>query len=360
MQKLDLFFFPILMIAAVACGGSVTTPAGSQLSTPEPATDSPPAQVNEPELPSTANPEVDPGTGMEDRVSTPPGLSVVYLREGNLWSWTEVGGSVQLTGTGDMSTACLSTGGQLLAFLRGREVWTVRMDGSDASLLATLPEPGGALWFAPNDLLLAVSTSDRIDLIDLSTSAMNTVITYPAIPGNYFPEVIWSLDSTGFKTVIPPQAEAGQAELLFVFPDGTLASLAKFEMLPLAESVPFISPDGGYVIYGAKTSDGSTTLHLMDSSGATRPYGEPGKNVRALGWLPDSQRFIYSLDDPPRSFIGKVDGSPANNEIKFPRTTRWIDPQHFLAIQEGNLFLGDVNGGRTLLDRGVSDFDYVF
>ena len=358
MPKLNLFFFPVLLFVAVACGTSVAVPADSQPPTPGPTTDSQPAPTNEPELASTASPEGDPGTGMEDRISTPPGLHVIYLQEGNLWSWTEAGGNVQLTGTGDLSTARLSTDGQFLAFLRGSEVWTVRMDGTDARPLATLPEAGGALWFAPNDLLLGVSTRDRIDVIDLSALATNTVVTYPAIAGNYYPEVVWSPDSAGFKTVIPPQTEAGQAELLFVFPDGTLASLAKFGMLPPVEGAPLISPDGGYVIYGAKTSDGSVSLHLMDSSGATRPYGEPGESVRALGWLPDSKRFVYSLGDPPRSFIGKVDGPPSYNETFFPRTTRWVDSQHFLAVQDGDLFLGDLNGRSTSIDIGVSDFDY--
>ena len=70
----------------------------------------------------------------------------------------------QLTDTGDMSIICLSDDGQLLAFMRGREVWTVRMDGQDARLLVTQAEAGGKLWFAPNGALLAVSTSDHIDV----------------------------------------------------------------------------------------------------------------------------------------------------------------------------------------------------
>ena len=125
-------------------------------------------------------------------ILSPVGLRVVYLREGNLWSWTEAGGSQQLTGTGDMSIARLSDDGQLLAFMRGREVWTVRMDGTDARLLITLEDEGATLWLAPNGTLLAVSTTNKIDVIDLTEGTSTTVVTYPPIPGDYYPEVAWS------------------------------------------------------------------------------------------------------------------------------------------------------------------------
>ena len=311
MTKPTFFFFQILLIAAVACGTSANSPPGAQLSTPASSPDSWPTTLPELDLPSTSRPEVAPGAKTESKASAPEGLRVIYIRDGDLWSWTEAGGSMKLTDSGDMSTARLSPDGQMLAFMRGREIWTVRMDGADARLMASQAEAGGALWFSPNGTLLAVSTRDHIAVIELTSLSSDTVVTYPAIPGGYYPEIVWSPDAFGFKTVIPPQTETGQAELLFVFTDGTRARLAKFVMLPLTESAPVISPDGGYVIYGAKTNEGNDSLYLMDSSGAARPYGEPGISVRALGWLPDSKRFVYSLGKPSRSFIGNVDGPPA-------------------------------------------------
>jgi hypothetical protein len=285
-------------------------------------------------------------------------LRILYIREGDLWSWTEAGGKAQLTSTGDMSTARLSSAGQLLAFMRGREVWTVRMDGTDARLVSTQADEGGALWFAPNGSLLAVSTKDHIDVVDLGTSISTTVVTYPPLADAYFPEVVWSPDSFGFKTVIPPQTESGQAELLFVFTDGTQASLAKFALISLAESLPYLSLDGGYLIYAAKVSDGKESLYLMDSSGATKPYGEPGKRVRAYGWLPDAKHFVYVQENPNRVFLGDVAGTPAEIVLENYQTIRWVDAEHFLAMQDGNLYLGDMSGGKTLIDTGVTDFDF--
>jgi Tol biopolymer transport system component len=296
---------------------------------------------------------------VEPSVFAPPGLRVVYLREGNLWSWTEASDNVMLTGTGDMSTARLSNDGQLLAFIRGREVWTIRMDGTDARLLVTQNEDGGALWFAPNGLWLAVSTADHIDLIDLSNATTSTVVAYDAVPDGFYPEIKWSADSAGFKTVIPPGSEKGQAEFLFVMTDGTKASLAKFSMLPPAESLPFISPDGGYIIYVAKLSDEKESLYLMDSSGAKRPYGKPAGNIRAYGWLPDSKHFVYAQENPVRLFFGDVMGSPpGETDVAGFEVIRWLDAERFLALEGNRLFLGDLNGDKTFIAEDVTDFDF--
>jgi len=341
-----LTFSLMLILVTLACGST----------TPLPATEPVSVTYVSPTPEQTVSSTEEPDSITEQIVSV-PGLRVVYIHAGNLWSWTEAGGVAQLTNTDDMSTIRVSDDGQLLAFMRGREIWKVRMDGTDARLLYTQAEEGGALWFSPSGSLLAVSTANHIDVIDLNTSSTATILTYPAIANGFFPEIIWTPDSFGFKTVIPPQAEIGQAEFLFIFTDGTVASLAKFAMVSLFESFPFISPDGGYVIYVAKLGDGKESLYLMDSSGATRPYGEPAASVRTYGWLPDSKRFMFGLDEPLRTFIGNVSGPPTYNETIFPPTVRWVDNEHYLAIDSGILILGDLSRAQTLISSSVSDFD---
>jgi Tol biopolymer transport system component len=291
-------------------------------------------------------------------IAAPSGLRIVYLREGNLWSWTEATGTIQLMDTGDISNVRLSNDGQSLAYMRGPEVWLVGMDGQNARLLATQKSAGGTLWFAPNGSLLAVSTNDHIDAINLQDASATTVMTYPAIQNNYAPEVIWTPDASGFKTVIPPQMETGQADFLFVFTNGTVANLAKFALVPLSESLPYFSPDGGYIIYAEKLNDGNESLYLMDSSGATRPYGEAAAKVRALGWLPDSKRFAYTFEDTSRTFIGNVNEPPVEITLEGYQTLRWVVGEHFLGLQDGSLYLGDLNNGKTLIDVQVSDFDF--
>jgi hypothetical protein len=351
--KLALVFWLTLTLVVAACGSTTPLPA------PETAPVIEATSIDEPDSVPVQNPTAEPKAETDPVISAPSDLRIVYIREGNLWSWTEAGGSVQLTGTGDMSTASVSSDGQLLAFMRGREVWTVRMDGMGARLLSTQANEGGALWFSPDGSLLAISTKDHIDVISLVDATSITVVTYPALPDRYYPEVIWSPDGIGFKTVIPPQTESGQAELLFVFTNGTVASLAKFSMVNLSESRPHISPDGGYIIYVSKLSEDNESLYLMDSSGATKPYGEPADNIRTYGWLPDSKHFAYGGENLPRAFMGNVGGVPIELAVTFPLLIRWVDSEHFIALEKGDLELGNKSGTSTPIDSAVQDFDIV-
>jgi hypothetical protein len=97
----------------------------------------------------------------------------------------------------------------------------------------------------------------------------------------------------------------------------------------------------------------------MDSSGATKPYGDPQDNIRAYGWLPDSKRFVYGGEKAQSTFIGNVGGPPAFNGIVFPPTIRWVNNERYLGIESGELVLGDFDGSKLLIDSSVSDFDFT-
>ena len=346
--------FSLLVIFVMGACGSTLLPT-----TPEPAPAKTTVAVPGPESTPPANPTIALVPTPDGPVAVPADLRIVYLRGGNLWSWAEAEDKKQLTDSGDISTVRLSNDGRMLAFLRGREVWVTHMDGTNAQMLATLDVEGADFWFAPGGSLLAVSAADHIEVIDLGQAISTTVVNYPPIPSEYYPQIVWSPDGLGFKTVIPPQRETGQAEFLFVFTSGTVASLAKFMMVPLTESLPIISPDGGYVIYVAKMSAGKEALYLMDSSGATRPYGEVAEHVHTFGWLPDSKHFIYGVEPSPRAFLGEIGGSPMEIQFSFVTKVRWIDMEHMLTLENGDLRLGDFDGGSLLIDSYVQEFDFV-
>jgi len=360
MPKVLFLIFLAMIVATSACNGAAPTPSNTGTATPQLATAIAETTVPEPAPSALQSPTVAATVVATHPIPVPSGLQIVYLSEGNLWSWTEASGNVLLAGAGDMTAVRLFEDGQLLAFMRGREVWTIRMDGTDARPLVVEEEAGGALRFAPDGSLLAVSTADHIDVIDLTAGTTTTVVIYPAIPNGFYPEVVWSADGTGFKTVIPPASEKGQAEFLFVMIQGTKASLAKFSTVPLAENRAFISPDGGYVIYVATLSDGKESLYLMDSSGATKPFGEPATAVRALGWLPDSRHFSYTSEDQDRMLIGAVTGDSfvKTNAFGFENIS-WLGAERFLGVQDNILYLGDINGEKGAIAEKVTDFDFA-
>ena len=358
MTKPATIFLTAVIFVILACGSTTSPPTLEPVSSPQGGAVVEASPASGQPVSPTESLETEQGVATEVTVSV-TGLRVVYLRGGNLWSWSEAGGSSQLTDTGDMSSIRVSDDGQLLAFMRGNEVWTVRMDGTGARLIDTQTGSDGRLWFAPNNTLLAVSADDHIDVLDLNTSGKMAGVTYPVIPGGYAPEVMWMPDSSGFKTIIPTPTENGKAEMLYVFPDGTVASLAKFAMVSSPDSPYYFSPDGGYLIYTAKSSDGDETLYLMDSSGATRPYGEPGENIRAYGWFPGSKRFVFGQKGTSHLYVGQVDGSPVEVELALPENLRWVDASHYLAIHKGKLIWGDMNGTAMTIDSGVTEFDFL-
>ena len=352
-QTASLIFSMTFLLLALACGEGTALPASPELAT---------ISETVPALEPTATPQESIATEeQDDETEQAPvvatGLRIAYIREGNLWLWR--GSSAQqMTDIGDLSTVRFSTDGQMLAFQRGTDIWIARSDGTEARQLFSGVNETNRLWFAPNGTLLAVASNDHIDVVELSTGNVTTALTFPAIIEGYIPEVVWTPDALGFKTVIPPQKEGGQAEFFFVFTTGTAASLAKFVMVPPMESAPFLSPDGGYLIYVAK-KDGQESLYLMDSSGATKPYGEAAETVRAYGWLPDSKRFAYQAGNPALTFLGEVSGQPTEISLEEYESLRWVDTEHFLGLKDDSLYLGLTNGEWVSVDAGVTDFDFV-
>ena len=64
-------------------------------------------------------------------------LKVGYVKNENVWLWTEEGGSVPLTTMGDVGGVRLSDDGEWVAFWRGLNLWVVNSDGTDERNLTT-------------------------------------------------------------------------------------------------------------------------------------------------------------------------------------------------------------------------------
>ncbi|MGD8406385.1 MAG: hypothetical protein PVJ21_22200, partial [Anaerolineales bacterium] len=107
MKITHLVLILIVLLGIPAC----STP--TSLSTPDPALVTPEDTPSEPNPIAQATMPVTSETPSEKPFYLPLSMRVVYVRDGNVWSWTEADDSVQLTGTGDISTARLSDDGQL-------------------------------------------------------------------------------------------------------------------------------------------------------------------------------------------------------------------------------------------------------
>ena len=51
-------------------------------------------------------------------------------------------------------------------------------------------------------------------------------------------------------------------------------------------------------------------------------------------------------------------GLPVQTGAAGFESMRFVDAEHYLALQTGDLYLGDLDGGKSLIDEGVSDFDF--
>jgi len=354
MFKFKLLFWLVMVLMAVsACGGS----APLALSPSAPASDAPDPQAP-PQVPPAEPAAPSPQPLAPVAAPSASGLNVAYLNFGDLWLWN-ASGARQLTSGGGVSAIAISKDAALLAFLRGGELRLLRADGSDERVLAVLPGEGAGMQFSPNGAWLAVSLPDHIEVYDLAAGTGASVLTYPPIPG-YIPQLVWALDSYGFKTVIPSTTEGGAAQLHYVFPAGMVANLGSLELAPLSESQPLISPDGGYIIYTARTGGAGRSLYLMDASGAARPYGESAARIRALGWLPDSRHFTYFSEGSPTSGLltGSVDSPPQAGAPFDPFVGRWLDAQRFLLLENGSLTLADLGGARLLIAASVEAYAF--
>lgn len=403
-----------------ACSGQESTPV---VPAPQAASTVPMEAI----VTATASQDIPPATTPAGELSA--GLRVAYLRDGNIWLWTQ-SGSVQLTNSGGVKAVRISDDGQMIAFEWNRELWAVQVDGSNERRLVSLaylnglntsgngtirvadfdwfpdrqilyfstfldgaeyPEPrhdvhlvdidtgsptqwlapgaGGILSFAPDDTQIAISNTEQIDVIDFGTSARRTLLAYSKIPvfEIYFaPQVVWMPDSNAFKTVIPPQVDngvnVGQARFVYVGIDGMVAQLAVFDIVPLYESLPVLSPDGNYLLFVSKQSDEQRVLRIMGSSGAVQDAFTAAEQIRVLDWSPDSKRFFYSVGDIRSVRMGALDNGTVV-QMDPAWSVRWVDANRFLFLASNEaapgLYLGDLTGAKFLIDAVVTDFDFA-
>jgi len=332
-------------------------------------------------------------------------LLVVYEKSGSLWKW-QAGAVSQLTQGAQDSRPQISTDGQLLAFLRGAELWMVDSSGQNlrkvfagqgaqpqqfefapgshllyfntsaqdgaprfdlyladagANALHALlaPGQGGVFTFAPDGSLLALAQPERLMTVRPDGSALKVVYTFSktqAAQGDYFPAVAWLENAYGFKTVMPGAA-GRPALLMFVMADGSpAAQLAEFPAVAPAINDVFIAPDGSKVAYLSEQGD-TLELHVIDAGTADRVYFSHARGkFGLLGWTPDSQGLLTWLDDPRSAWLLSGEQQVALSDAAYATEIRWVSRDTYLFISEGELRLRRLGQPGQVIDSGVGSY----
>jgi hypothetical protein len=122
-MKKTLLPLLILLLAALACN----LPFPGATATPIPPDD----RMTEP-------PPTEPDPVLPDPEPAPTVLTVVYARAGNISLWREGSAPQTLTSSGQDNFPRISDDGQMIAFIRDKELYAIRADGSDERLLISL------------------------------------------------------------------------------------------------------------------------------------------------------------------------------------------------------------------------------
>ncbi|MEZ0394925.1 MAG: hypothetical protein ABWK53_00615 [Anaerolineales bacterium] len=323
-------FFPavLLILSILACSIPGVTETPSETESPGEVTDTPtsPAPASE--------------------------LRVAYARGGNIWLWSESGGSRQLTFSGADSAPRIASDGAVVAFRRGEELWAVNSDGSgerllvSAAYLAALvpPAEGTAVlhWFAwqPASHSVYFGTSQQGEAFTVPVLDLHRVDADSGAP----PSLLLPAGAGGWAYFSPDgrYLAVSQPENILLFDpmSGSVSTLLSFEFV-MTYSEWFYLPE---VTWKADASGLWTVIPAHDSLGVPTEPTEV--------WYIPLTGGATLLD----SFVA------APVFVDFPRLSP--DGTRVLYVQEGGgsntLLLRQIGGGEmTVLTAAAGQFGTV-
>ncbi len=217
------------------------------------------------------------------------------------------------------------------------------------------PGSGGDLYPSPDGSKFAIIQAASIGFSDSDGSILHPeVLTFSAVltysEYSYYPEPVWSPDSSHLSIVIPsqdPLAPDPTSTVWILSVDGRppiqTALIDGQSFFPQAFGAPVIAPDLSKVAF-MRSGNEQNEEHLVfvDEDGGNEIVYATG-NLRWVGWSPDSSAFVYS--EGPMDLVFGVIGEPPQplgNGMQF----RWIDGNNYL-------FLTGSRGDWTLMKGGV-------
>jgi len=263
---------------------TLTAVAGEGSAPPPVETTAPPPEPGETE---TVVPTLPP---------EPAVLRVAYIKDKNVWLWTEGGTSVQLTASANVQDLKLSDDGQVIAFVRepadfSPEIWAINTDGSSERMLASSTD----LWATYTGS--AGDAPSGIGIFRMEWQPGTHMLYYSTRPLHMGP------GSMGYYDLHTVNADTLAKATLFNAGDG---------------GVPYFSPNGLQIALSQPTSislvnsDGSNLRPDVLTYGSVITYSEYLYHPSPV-WAPDSSRLrvvippVDPLADPlPPSTIWNI------------------------------------------------------
>jgi hypothetical protein len=332
--------------------------------------------------------------GAKKPVISSDGLMVAFIRNGELWV-VNADGSNEASLVDSTFLTGLIPGGDIVevndfvwqpgnhviyfntAVITGEagyhipqfDLYSFNIDDAGLGIISIeSPALGGVPTFSPDGLILALAQPDKIIFLGIEGNTWDEVLTFPFVltysESAYVPAVVWNLDSSAARVVIPAHdalAEPDAVTTVWDLPvDGTSTIVDTFVAVPVFAASPLLSSDGTKVLYMAP--DGSNnTIQVRQFGGADSGYTYANSGQIGIdSWSPDSINFIYWLPQPSDTFIAAVgyraysvsDVGPDANDVQ------WIDSRRLAYLTSaGELRYRAVDGASVGIDTDVSDFN---
>jgi hypothetical protein len=328
--------------------------------------------------------------GAASPVLSGDGLVVAFLRAGELWAVDSDGtderqlvGAAYLAGlvtapdTAEVNDVVWYTDSHTIYFntlvvagIAGYRIpvfdlHRIDADAGAGSLVSLAKADGGGKpYVAPDGSRLALAQSDQILFMAPDGSSFTPALTFDFISTYsewaYVPELVWLADSSAVRLVVPahqPLEDPTEVSTFWHVPHAAPPSiLTTFLAAPVFMSFPYVSPDGGTVLYAAQTPAG-LDLHTIRSDGTDTYFGSYLlSDLNLLGWTPDSVHFMISVV-PAQARILAVGVDDPLGDSPSVLKIKWLDMIRYFYLNAGELRRADLGAPSSPIDSVVTEYD---
>ena len=184
-----------------------------------------------------------------------------------------------------------SPDGSRIAFARGRDIWIMDVDGSDARKLVGGRTGEFCPSWGPDGDTVAYTRGGDLWTTSVAVPRPRRIVRTEAVD-EYCPS--WSPDGSAIAYAHRRRrAGGGDWDIALMAPDGS--DRRRLTSGPVTEFAPDWSPDGAGLVFEAYDQFGSPTIVTIDSTGSSRTVVFDGKRQGAWGptFSPDGASIAF-------------------------------------------------------------------